>query len=160
VEKVGVILLNTLKRSGFEKKIMEARLFLSYDSIVGEKIAAVSKPTFFRDRTLFIGVASPAWSQQLHFLKPEIIEKINSQFSYPIVKDIKFHICKITPPCSGGRAQVKKEPAPRISDKKREMVYNISSEIKDRELREKFAELMLKDLEFKLKKGEGSCSST
>ena len=67
MEKIGTILLNTLKKSYLDKRIMEARIFVNYDSIVGEKLAKISKPTFIQNNTLFIGVENHIWLHQLHF---------------------------------------------------------------------------------------------
>jgi len=158
MEKVGSILLKSLDNMKIGKKILEAGVFLYYETIVGEKIAAVSRPTSIKNQVLFIVVDSPVWSQRLHFFKNDIMEKINNYFGRKIVSDIKFHIYP---------AKLKKENhITKISDnkiivpdKKVKLVYNISSEIKDEKLREKFKELMMKDIIYKMNKGEDKCSS-
>lgn len=154
MEKIGIILKNTLKKSGFEKKLMQFQIFLSYENLVGETIARVSRPVFFRNDTLFIGVESPIWSHQLHFLKRDIIEKLNSPFNQPLVKDIKFQICameKQIPACS---RVIERDNSAELPDKIIKMVYNISSEIQDPDLSKRFTELMIKDLKYRIKKEE------
>lgn len=159
MEKIGIILKETLKKSGLEKKLMQFQIFLNYENLVGDNIARVSRPVFFRNDTLFIGVENPIWSHQLHFLKREIIEKLNSLFNEPLVRDIKFQICGFEgqkPDLSSG---IKNDKIIELPDKTIKMIYNISSEIKDPELRKKFVELMIKDFKYRIKKEEDRCSS-
>ncbi|MDI3480863.1 MAG: hypothetical protein PWQ97_518 [Tepidanaerobacteraceae bacterium] len=159
MEKIGIILRETIKKSGLEKKLMQFQIFLRYENLVGEHIAKVSKPVVFRNNTLFIGVENPIWSHQLHFLKREIIEKLNSIFDEPLVCDIKFQICSLEKHKQDFSSGVKKDNIVELPDKIIKMIYNISSEIKDPELRKKFSELMIKDFKYRKKKEERRCSS-
>jgi len=154
LEKIGIILKNTLNKSGFEKKLRQFQIFLNYDNLVGETMARVSRPVFFRNDTLFIGVESSIWSHQLHFLKREIIEKLNSPFNHPLVKDIKFQICAMEKKIQACTQAVKRDDSIELPDKMIKMVYNISSEIQDPKLSERFAEFMIKDLKYRIKKEE------
>ncbi|HHW01347.1 MAG TPA: DUF721 domain-containing protein [Thermoanaerobacterales bacterium] len=161
MEKIGIILKEALKKSGFEKRLMEFQIFLNYESLLGEKIARVSRPVFFRKDTLFIGVESPIWSHQLHFLKRDIIDRLNSFLKHPLIKDIKFQICTIDRQ-NTLRPEGRKNRAGSVvlPDKTIKMIYNICSEIQDPDLRKKFTELMLKDQEYRIKKEEMKCLST
>ncbi|WP_148866516.1 DUF721 domain-containing protein [Thermosediminibacter litoriperuensis] len=154
MEKIRNILLKTLKKTELERRLRQAMVFVHYEEMVGEKIARISKPVFFRGDTLFIGVASPIWAHQLLFFKSDIINKINSRFSPPLVKDIRFQVCRVDGEPEGGKEDGQEDIEVEIPDKKKQMVYNITSDIKDEKLRQKFAELMMKDLEFKIKRGE------
>ncbi|ADL06802.1 DUF721 domain-containing protein [Thermosediminibacter oceani] len=154
MEKIKNILLKILKKTDLERRLREAMVFVHYEEMVGEKIARVSKPVFFRGDTLFIGVESPIWAHQLLFFKSDIINRINSRFSPPLVKDIRFQVCRVDGRPESHKKDVKEDVEVKIPDKKKQMVYNITSNIKDEKLRQKFTELMLKDLEFKIKRGE------
>lgn len=160
MEKIGTILGETLENSGFKKRLMEAQIFLNYSRLVGEKIARISKPTFFRNSTLFIGVESPVWAHQLHFLKKDIMDKLNMLFKEPLVKDIKFQVSHIERDKCCDAIKRDKVKTVLIPDKTMKMIYNISSEIEDEELRKKFIQLMIKDREYHLKKEAHQCSST
>lgn len=133
-------------------KINRAKVFLYYDKIVGKDIAKISQPTSFRNNVLFIGVKNPAWSHQLYFFKPDIINKINFEFDKPVVKDIRFHIVQLDTRIDN-RKTMKEDKDVTIPDKKLKMVYNISSEVKDKDLRDKLADLMIKDIKYKIQKG-------
>lgn len=95
MEKVGIILLNSLKDANYNKRLMEAKIFVDYESMVGKKISTVSKPLFIRNNMLFIGAENHIWIHQLYLLKPEIIDNINSGLTRPLVKDIRFRICTL-----------------------------------------------------------------
>jgi hypothetical protein len=162
MENIGMILPSILKKRNIDKKVREADVFLNYDMIVGDKLAEVSWPIYIRNQILFIGVESSVWSQQLYFFKPQIIKNINDYFGHDhnIIKDVKFHISTIKDKKTIRQKKYVKKTDPIISDKKLKIVYNISLEIRDETLREKFGELMIKDIKYKLKKGEDNCLST
>lgn len=159
MEKISTLLKKTIKRSGYEKKILEAQIFIHYSQIVGEKIAMVSKPSFFKNGMLFIGVENSTWSNQLYFLKNDIISKINLKLSKQLVKDIKFYICKIEKPIIiKDKSNVKRIKTYQLPEDKIQEIEEISSYIEDSDLRQKFKQLMMKDLEYKLVREEDSCS--
>lgn len=161
MEKIGTILLNSLKKSRLDKKLMEARIFVNYESMVGEKIFEISKPIFIQNNTLFIGVENHIWVHQLHFLKPELINSINSNLPRPLVKDIRFQVRDIKKVKKTKHdMKVKEDQHIEIPEKTMKMIYNICQTIDDEELRRTFSKLMIKDAKFKLKKGEKSCLST
>lgn len=51
--------------------------------IVGEQIAAHAQPDQIRFHKLYMAVDSPAWMQELAFLKPTLLEKINAALGRP-----------------------------------------------------------------------------
>ncbi|MDN5332003.1 MAG: hypothetical protein PWP45_1228 [Tepidanaerobacteraceae bacterium] len=161
MEKIKNVLWNVLKKGHMERKLKEATIFVRYDEIVGERIARVSKPIFFRGDTLFIGVKNSVWAHQLLFFKTEIMERINSFLATPLVRDIRFQIINIDE--RKIKSESKKNPDEdvkiEIPDKKKQMVYNIAAGIEDEKLRSKFIELCIKDLEFKMKRGEARVHS-
>jgi hypothetical protein len=156
IMKISDILSHTVKRTVYGRKISEAAIFLDYPELVGDKIARVTQPLHFKRGTMFIGVESPVWSHHLHFLKPEILRKLNSRFDDKLVKDIKFQICRLDQVYNSDTA----EPAPRfvdipVPDKTLEMINNICQYIEDEALRKGFAQLMTKDAKYKLNKTKG-----
>jgi hypothetical protein len=161
MEKIGTILLNSLKKSRLDKRLMEARIFVNYESMVGEKISQISKPTFMQNNTLFIGVENHVWVHQLHFLKLELIDKINSNLPRPLVKDIRFQVRNIEKVKKLKHdIKAKEDQHLEIPEKTMKVIYNICQSIDDEDLRRTFTKLMIKDAEFKMKKGEKRCLST
>jgi hypothetical protein len=70
----------------------------AWKEIVGESIALQTQPRSIRNRILFIDVSHPTWMQQLQFLKPTLLEKINTFLGEALIHDIRFKLGKISQP--------------------------------------------------------------
>jgi len=68
------------------------RIWEMWDGIVGEVIAGNARPEAFKGTLLLVSVTSSTWIHHLHFLKKDIIQKINQAFGKTVVEDIKFQI--------------------------------------------------------------------
>jgi predicted nucleic acid-binding Zn ribbon protein len=55
-------------------------------------IAANTRPAAFKGNLLIVNATSSSWLQQLRFLKPEILQKVNHVLGNVSVKDIKFKV--------------------------------------------------------------------
>lgn len=56
----------------------EHRLREHWAEVVGDQIASHAQPDQIRFRKLYLAVDSPAWMQELAFLKPTLMEKVNA----------------------------------------------------------------------------------
>jgi predicted nucleic acid-binding Zn ribbon protein len=63
-----------------------------WDAAVGEEIARHARPAAFKGKILLVYVASSAWLHHLHFLKADLLHRLNSELGQPLVADIKFKI--------------------------------------------------------------------
>jgi predicted nucleic acid-binding Zn ribbon protein len=63
-----------------------------WDRVVGETLARNAQPEAFKQRILLVHVSSSAWLQELHFMKNELIERINQAAGDRVVDDIQFKI--------------------------------------------------------------------
>jgi hypothetical protein len=70
----------------------------AWKEIVGEPIALQTQPRAIRNHILFIDVSHSTWMQQLQFLKPKLLEKINAFLGKPHIQDIRFKLGKISQP--------------------------------------------------------------
>ncbi len=68
-----------------------------WKEIVGESVALQAQPRSIRNRILFVDVSHSTWMQQLQFLKPTLIEKVNALIGEPYVKDIRFKLGNLSP---------------------------------------------------------------
>jgi predicted nucleic acid-binding Zn ribbon protein len=59
---------------------------------VGPTIAQNAQPAAIKGKLLLVHVSSAPWTQQLHYLKDELMEKLNSALGKESVKDIRFKI--------------------------------------------------------------------
>ncbi len=94
------ILEDTLKSLGVKTTMKGYSLWGAWKEIVGDSIASNAQPSAIRNRILFIEVSHPTWIQQLQFLKPTLLEKINHFLKEPFIHDIRFRLGKISSPAS------------------------------------------------------------
>jgi predicted nucleic acid-binding Zn ribbon protein len=63
-----------------------------WENVVGPPIADNAKPFAVNGSLLLVHVSSSAWLHQLHFLKTELLEKLNLGLTEKKIEDIKFKI--------------------------------------------------------------------
>jgi len=94
------ILEKTLKNLEIDVPLKRYSIWGAWKEIVGDSIARQTQPRAIRNRILFIDVSHSTWIQQLQFLKPELLEKINDFLGEPLIQDIRFKLGKISPTLS------------------------------------------------------------
>jgi hypothetical protein len=83
------------QRFGLSVKLLEHRLQRQWPAIVGEHVAAHTRPESIRFKKLHVIADSSVWVQQLAFLKPSLIESINTAAGSPIVADIVLRVGEV-----------------------------------------------------------------
>jgi hypothetical protein len=91
------ILEKTLKNLEIDIPLKTYSIFGAWNEIVGESVGVQTQPRSIRNRILFIDVSHSTWMQQLQFLKPTLLEKVNSFLGEPLIQDIRFKLGKISP---------------------------------------------------------------
>lgn len=77
--RLGDVLKRYLARAGFGERLKQAGVVEDWPTIVGDKIAAVSKPeAVTQDGTLFVRVTSAPWMQELQLLTPELLKRLGA----------------------------------------------------------------------------------
>ena len=61
-----------------------------WPSIVGQQVSARTRALRFSEGRLYVEVESPAWRQELSFLRHSISEKLNRELGADIVTGIHF----------------------------------------------------------------------
>ncbi|MGZ8421814.1 MAG: DUF721 domain-containing protein [Nitrospira sp.] len=92
LDSFGSILAGLAHRLGLESKLFEARLRRQWPDIVGEPIATHTRPDQIRFKKLTIFVHNSVWLQQLTFLKPVLLQKVNAMAGEPLVTEIVLRI--------------------------------------------------------------------
>ena len=75
-------------RNGFKKAWIEKH----WAELVGLEAEKHSRPHRVEHEVLFVNVDSSVWNQELFMTRRSLIQKINSNFSQAIVKEIKYQI--------------------------------------------------------------------
>ncbi len=91
-ERIGNILPDVIRNLGLDSKLEEVELEKLWGTVVGERIAAVSRPRGIRDGVLTVEVDTSAWMQELSFRKKQIIDLVRKKFSRLEVRDIRFRL--------------------------------------------------------------------
>ena len=89
---IGEILDAALKRRGMAVKREETAVFKLWPQATGPQIALQTRPDGWRAGILFVRAASSVWVQQLHFMKEDIRQKLNSLAGKAVVRDIHFTV--------------------------------------------------------------------
>ncbi len=94
-QPIRSILEQTIKSLEIDVPLKTYSILGAWSEIVGESVAAHSQPHSIRNRILFIDVSHPTWMQQLQFLKPTLLEKVNAFLGESLIEDIRFKLGKI-----------------------------------------------------------------
>jgi predicted nucleic acid-binding Zn ribbon protein len=63
-----------------------------WEDALGEQISGHARPAAYKNRLLWVEVANSVWHQQLQFLKPDMIARINHKLGIALVENIKFKV--------------------------------------------------------------------
>ncbi len=131
---IGGILEQTLKSLELDVSLKNYSLFGAWEEIVGEVIARQAQPRSVRNRILFVDVSHPTWGQQLQFLKPNLLQKINAYLGEPRIQDIRFRLGKIESPSK----PLRNAPLPQLNkpdDAMLERIDGLLGKVEDEEMR-------------------------
>ena len=106
-----MILSGLAKRLGLQSHLFEMRLQQQWRAIVGEPIGSHTWPTQIRFKKLYLIVRNSVWLQQLTFLKPTLLAKLNDGAGSELVTEIVFRIGEIPSPV-GPPKQLDEHPQP------------------------------------------------
>lgn len=109
---LGPTLSAVARQYGLDAKLLEYRLGRRWPEIVGDQVAAHTRPDAVRYRKLYLIAENSVWLQQLTFLKPSLLEKINAATGGPILSDIVLRVGDVsgeTPQGQSAKGQAKRE---------------------------------------------------
>jgi predicted nucleic acid-binding Zn ribbon protein len=75
--KLGVSLDRLVRNMGAPSVGTVGGVFANWAEIVGEQVAAHSRPLSMRDGALVVAVDDPAWAPQLRFLEAEVLARVH-----------------------------------------------------------------------------------
>ncbi len=95
LDSLGNILSGLAKRLGLESRLLELRLQHRWHDLVGEPTASHTWPTQIRFKKLYLVVRNSVWLQQLTFLKPALLTKLQAETGVGSITDIAFRVGEI-----------------------------------------------------------------
>jgi hypothetical protein len=147
IDSVSHVLEGLARRLGLESKLLESRLRRDWVSIVGEPIASNTWPDQIRYKKLYLLVHNSVWMHQLTFLKPTLIQKLNTVAGTELVTDIVLRVGEL-PEADSGPALPESLRAT-VSPPSAALLEEISAHvttIQDPILRDRLTELMAEAL--------------
>ncbi len=119
-------------------KVQEQRAVRAWPQVAGQVVGAHTRPEVLREGRLIVATDSPAWAQELHLRRPELLAKLEAVLGPGVVTELHFR--------SGFRArrasETPAEPLPAevpLSARQEQEVTRASARIEDPELRRKAA---------------------
>ena len=121
LDSFSIILSGLAKRLGLQTHLFEVRLQQQWREIIGEPVGSHTWPVQVRFKKLYLIVRNSVWLQQLMFLKPTLLAKVNEQAGSELITDIAFRVGEIpnartAAPASQPQQQPVNEAAPQIRD--------------------------------------------
>jgi len=95
LDSFSAILSGLAKRLGLQAHLFELRLQQQWPEIIGHPVASHTWPAQVRFKKLHLIVRNSVWLQQLIFLKPALLAKINERGGSEVLTDITFRVGEI-----------------------------------------------------------------
>ncbi len=143
---MGDFLEKTLKRKKILLDLIDYRILDVWRKAVGPQISANTNPFKFKNNTLFVNVSSPAWMQQLRFMKQEIMDKVNLEWEKEEIKNIYFSIGDIHhAPVKTADHNIDFDRYP-LKERDKRLIRENLSQIADEELKDILEKVMKKEI--------------
>jgi hypothetical protein len=147
LEPLGQVLQKVFKRRHVPIDLEEKRILALWDKAVGPQIAAQTRASHIKGKTLFVTVSTSVWMQQLHFLKSNMMKQFNSLAQKGAIRNIFFSLGRIDPSPSSPVPPSSSPVVSRILKKRdSQMIADCTKNISDEELREIVQRVMTKDI--------------
>jgi hypothetical protein len=140
LDSFSTILASLSKRLGLQSHLFELRLQQQWREIIGEPVGSHTWPVQVRFKKLYLIVRNSVWLQQLVFLKPTLLAKLNDRAGTEMLTDIAFRVGEIP----DVRTVVPK-PSPQsvpVSDAAIVEAHAHAAAVQDPELRTRLASVM------------------
>jgi hypothetical protein len=141
LNEIGEVLAQAFDKRGLTDQAKKIRIITAWRNAVGAKIARHTLAQNFSRGVLTVGADTPAWQQELNYLKSDLIQKLHATLNAKWVKDIRFV-------ADSGRSKLAETP-PRtrpLNTQDKERIRVTQALISDPEIQASFASLMSKEL--------------
>jgi len=140
LDSFSIILSGLSKRLGLQSHLFEVRLQQQWRDIIGEPVGSHTWPAQVRFRKLYLIVRNSVWLQQLIFLKPTLLAKLNDRAGSEMLTDIAFRVGEI-PDVRAVAPGPSPESVP-VSDAAMTEAQAHAAAVQDPELRARLASVM------------------
>ena len=81
-----------VRRLGGPSADVASGVFGRWEEVVGETVAANSRPVAVRGTTLVLAVTDPAWATQLRFLEADIVARLTEALGTAAIESIEVRV--------------------------------------------------------------------
>ncbi len=141
LDPFGAIMLGLAKRLGLESRLVELRLQHHWDHLMGDPIASHTWPDQIRFKKLHLIVRNSVWLQQLVFLKPALLAKLQADMGPSVITEIVFRVGDI-PTRGASPSSAPQGSGPAVSAERLSEAVAHASALKDPTLRQRFTEVI------------------
>ncbi len=142
LDSFGTILSGLAKRLGLESRLVELRLQHRWREIMGEPIASSTWPDQIRFKKLYVTVQNSVWLQQLTFLKPTLLAKLQEQTGPECITDLAFRVGELPAPVEPAHRSDERSAPPLSAIELLAEVSASLSAIQDPALRQRLTEVI------------------
>lgn len=142
LDSFGSILSGLSKRLGLESRLVELRLQHRWRDIVGEPMASHTWPAQIRFKKLYLIVRNSVWLQQLTFLKPALLTKLQAASGAESVTDIACRVGEIPGGTEVSPASLTTDLESTQSEKSWTELVSRTAMIEDPSIRERLREVI------------------
>ena len=140
LDSFGTILSGLSKRLGLQSHLFELRLQQQWREMIGEPVASHTWPAHLRFKKLYLIVRNSVWLQQLIFLKPTLLAKLNEQAGSEVISDLAFRVGDI--PDTGAAADCPLPERIQVTEAAQIEADAHAAAVQDPELRHRLASVM------------------
>lgn len=142
---IGDVLSTAFQKRGMAPLLRDNKPLKLWPQAVGPQIAAQTQPESLHSGTLFVRTTSSVWVHELHFMKEDILQKINELMGKPVVRDIHFKV-GFTPSLRKNNDGAQSSRAAALSARDKRMIEESTDHLADRELAEILKRVMKKEI--------------
>lgn len=136
------ILSGLSKRLGLESRLLELRLQHRWHELVGEPMGSHTWPAQIRFKKLYLIVRNSVWLQQLTFLKPALLAKLQAEFGTEFVTDIACRVGELPGEAEAPPASLAIDLGSPQPEESSAEVFSHTAVIQDPALREHFRKVI------------------
>jgi len=142
------VLIRVLKAHGMQTPMLEYSLQQHWTEIVGDHVGRHTWPDSIRHRKLYLVAENSVWLQQLRFLKPELLAKINAASDGDVITDIVLRVGTLPQPevTPDDRTAQAEQLVHELGEDLQAAVDESVQPVADRDLRERLRSLLAKSL--------------
>ncbi|MBN2180058.1 MAG: DUF721 domain-containing protein [Deltaproteobacteria bacterium] len=156
LERLGDFLEKALKRKKISIDIMDQDIRNAWRKAVGPQISAQSDPFKFKNGTLYVKVSTPAWMQELQFMKQEIMERLSAAMEKTTFKGIHFSIGHTaSPPTDPDTDDAMVTADITLKEREKRLITKTTATITDGELKTIIKRIMKKEMINRKMSGNG-----